>query len=74
MNTRERRDLEIIAENSTDDKAMVAMTELRAINPSYHWCPDWDYMVICDTDSEWDTCTCTRWKKLIQKATEKPIK
>ena len=76
MKSKEIRDIEIVAENHTDDeRSYEAMSFLREeVNPTYHWCPDWDYMVICDTDSEWEACGCVRWKELIQKASEKPPK
>jgi len=48
-----------IAELSKDEEEMkAAMAKLRAMNPSYHWCPDWDFMVICDTDVEAKGCLC----------------
>lgn len=35
-----------------------AMNGLRKINATYHYCPDWDYMVICNDDPEHQACTC----------------
>lgn len=36
-----------------------AMQQLkRTVNKTYHWCHDWDDMVICDTDPEFEACTC----------------
>jgi len=43
-----------------DEDANAAMDELRQLNPTYHWCPDWDYMAICDKDKEYDCCTCEK--------------
>lgn len=43
-----------------DEDANTAMNELRQLNPIYHWCPDWDYMAICDKDKEYDCCTCEK--------------
>jgi len=66
MTPKEIRKLERTAENSKlDAEAVDAMEQLRTINISYHWCPDWDYMVICDTHHEWESCTCLRLKEKI---------
>lgn len=48
-----------VAENSRDEKASKeAMKKLREINPTYHWCAEWDSMVICDKDKEFECCLC----------------
>lgn len=54
------RELELtkIATFGTDEEAKEAMEELRKIDPSYHWCPDWDFMVICNSDTETSGCLC----------------
>jgi len=54
-------DIEVLiamAEKGTDEEAKWAMVKLREINPSYHWCFEWDEMVICDTDIEFECCIC----------------
>lgn len=52
--------LEQLAENSkNDDEAKQAMRILRVcVNHTYHWCPDWDDMVICNRHHAWKACTC----------------
>ncbi len=51
--------LRAIAERDKDEsKASRAMEILRKADPSYHWCDDWDGMVICDKDEEFKCCTC----------------
>lgn len=47
-----------IATFGDDEEANKAMAELRKINPSYHWCPEWDYLAICDQDFEFKYCVC----------------
>lgn len=27
-------------------------------NPTLHLCPDWDFLLIDDSDPEFETCTC----------------
>lgn len=49
-----------IAENGDSLSSKAAMRFLRRINKTYHWCPDWDYMVICDKSSEYDCCLCKK--------------
>ena len=29
-----------------------------------HWCPDWDFLLICDQDPEIDACTCRKSPRL----------
>jgi hypothetical protein len=29
-------------------------------NPTLHLCPDWDFLLIDDSDPEFETCTCNR--------------
>jgi hypothetical protein len=59
METKEIKKLEWLAENSSDEViSKNAMLELRKVNATYHWCPDWDYMVICDDQIEINGCTC----------------
>ena len=50
-----------IAQQSGDqDAANKAMAQLKKFwNPSYHWCDEWDDLVICNTDLEFKACTCT---------------
>lgn len=59
MNDNVLRKLVSIAEVAIDgpigDKAMI---KLREIDPTYHWCPNWDYMVLCASDPEAEGCTC----------------
>lgn len=34
----------------------------RAALPGFHFCPDWDFLPICEGSAEWDACTCEiRW-------------
>lgn len=58
MTKEERRRLEIVAENGPEEKANEAMKKLKEINKTYHWCPDWDDMVICDEHKEIECCLC----------------
>jgi hypothetical protein len=31
--------------------------------PGFHFCPDWDYLPICDNSPEIDDCTCAvKWE------------
>lgn len=55
-----RERLIYIAEYSKNiEYANSAMQQLKKdFNKTYHWCPDWDYMVICNDDKESDGCTC----------------
>ena len=60
MKDDERRALAKIAENDKDeDTANSAMRQLRKVNSTYHWCPDWDFMVICNEDREHECCNCS---------------
>lgn len=55
----EIRRLERIAENTLDEnESKAAMLKLRGLNKTYHWCAEWDYMVICDQHNEWKSCLC----------------
>lgn len=48
------------ATNHNDDEvAGIAMTKLQELNPTYHWCYEWDSLAICDKDPEWEACNCT---------------
>ena len=59
MTRRELIDLIALAECGEKGPAEIAMKRLKdEVNPTYHWCHDWDLMVICDSDTEWDGCTC----------------
>lgn len=59
MTDQEIRKLERIAENSKNGKASSeAMAKLQQINSTYHWCIEWDGMVICDKHPEFDVCLC----------------
>jgi hypothetical protein len=52
-----------IAERDPDPVAAYgAMQMLRQVNPTYHWCYEWDEMVICDKDPEYDSCICSKNK------------
>ncbi|HET9136754.1 MAG TPA: hypothetical protein VFO76_08955 [Candidatus Kapabacteria bacterium] len=31
---------------------------LREIDPTYHFCPEWDEMLICSKDKEFECCLC----------------
>ncbi len=48
------------AESGTDEESSKAMKRLRKINPTYHWCWDWDGMVIADDHMEYICCTCKK--------------
>jgi hypothetical protein len=73
---KEIRRLERIAENTLNEEdAKSAMVILMNLNPTYHWCGDWDEAVICDKSNEWGCCTCdlgehSRLKKLDQLTNE----
>jgi len=41
-----------------DDIAHAAMKKLRKINPTWHFCCEWDFLAICDNDIEWECCNC----------------
>lgn len=28
--------------------------------PGIHWCPDWDFLPVCDASPEIEGCTCPR--------------
>ena len=59
MDKSEIRKLERIAEDTRNEKeSKQAMLKLRNVNPTYHWCAEWDYAVICDNHQEWDSCLC----------------
>jgi len=30
------------------------------VEQGYHFCPDWDYMVICPDDPEYEACLCIK--------------
>lgn len=66
MKTQERKKLEHLAENTTNEaESKTAMLKLRnTFNATYHWCPDWDYMVICDEDKEIEGCSCEIHKRV----------
>ena len=54
--------LRYVAERLNGKEADEAMGKLRKINPTYHWCFEYDGMVICDTDIEYENCLCHRKK------------
>lgn len=58
MTDQEIQKLRRIAEMGEDEKSKEAMKKLREINPTYHWCDEWDGMVIGDKDKEFDVCLC----------------
>ena len=40
-----------------DDALPLKPNELQQV-PGFHYCPDWDYLPICDDSPEKDVCTC----------------
>lgn len=34
--------------------------ECKFLNPSLHFCPDWNNLLIDDSDPEYETCTCRK--------------
>lgn len=58
MTTKEITKLEHTATFGPDEEAKNAMKVLRKLNKTYHWCAEWDYLVICDKDREFECCTC----------------
>lgn len=56
--TTEERRLIRIAECGTDEESKEAFKQLKYLNSTYHFCDEWDGMVICDKSSEWDCCLC----------------
>jgi hypothetical protein len=46
------------AEIGGNEESFEAMTSLKKLNPTYHYCAEWDYAVICDIDPEWSCCIC----------------
>lgn len=46
--------------SSNEDLANRCMAKLRELNHTYHWCVEWDYMVICDKDKEYELCICEK--------------
>jgi len=52
----ERNRLERIATYGDDKAAAEAMVELKKINNTYHWCPEFDYLVVCNEHPEWEFC------------------
>lgn len=47
------------SERAVGNTAASAIIELKKkFNKTYHWCSEWDYMVICDSDKEFDCCNC----------------
>ena len=46
--------------DTNDDVAKAAMKQLKSINKSYHWCEEWDYLVMCDEDPEYASCMCNK--------------
>lgn len=59
MSNKEKRLAKIAEMSKCDYRASKAMKLLREkFNPTYHWCWDWDGMVIADTHKEYECCTC----------------
>lgn len=58
MTSAKIKSLKKIAEIGGNEESFEAMSSLKKINPTYHYCPEWDYAVICDTDPEWGCCIC----------------
>lgn len=44
--------------DESNEKANEAMGKLRKIDKTYHWCAEWDDLVICSSDIEANHCTC----------------
>lgn len=47
-----------VATNYRTDESNHAIRELKRRNITYHACPDWDYLIICDKDVEFESCGC----------------
>lgn len=58
MTDKEIEKLRRVAEMDNGGTSKEAMKKLREINPTYHWCYEWDGMVICDKDKEFEACLC----------------
>jgi len=46
--------------NASDAMANKAMKILRSTNKTWHWCPDWDDLAICDVMMEFKYCNCIK--------------
>lgn len=57
-NYKEEARLARIAERGTDEESREAIDKLKKIDPTYHFCMDWDDMVICCQDLEYRCCNC----------------
>ena len=44
--------------HSNDEYANKAMRLLKKIDPTYHWCQEFDDLVICSSDDEAKFCNC----------------
>lgn len=61
MRSKTKKEIELIkqAEIGVGKNANLAMVKLRQeFDKSYHYCEEWDFMVICDKDREFDCCMC----------------
>jgi len=58
---RESELAKIATYHKVDSIANRAMKILRSrYNSTYHWCLDWDQLVICDKDHEYKFCNCNK--------------
>jgi hypothetical protein len=55
MLTVEQRAILRQADRTEEPPALADMGKV----PGFHFCPDWDYLAICDDSPEADGCTCT---------------
>jgi hypothetical protein len=52
-----REQLSILARADVTEEPP-SLDDLRKV-PGFHFCPDWDYLPICDDSPEADCCCCT---------------
>lgn len=57
MNKYEKALLKLTLSND-EATALKAINKLKEINPTYHLCPEWDYLAICDKHDEFKICNC----------------
>lgn len=50
--------MERVRENTPESH--IAFLALKKINPTYHFCVEWDGALICDKDTEYEACLCSR--------------
>ena len=46
------------AERRKIERDGVVPLPLKKYEPSYHLCPEWDFMLICKYDPEFEACLC----------------